>query len=67
MRRFLDELKHLNKGRALDVAAGDGKVTKDLLNKRFEYVDCFDQCPTGVKKLEELRQLVPVIDLVDQA
>ena len=40
--QFMDELQQLDKGRALEVAAGDGRTTKDLLRHRFEKVDCFD-------------------------
>lgn len=42
IRRFLDELDYLGRGRALDVAAGDGRVAMDILRRRFEKVDCFD-------------------------
>lgn len=67
LEQFLDELQQLDKGRALEVAAGDGRTTKDLLRHRFEKVDCFDRCPVAVKKLEALRAKYPKIDLVDQA
>ena len=36
--------------RALDVAGGDGRLSKDFLLKQYRKVDHFDQCPTGVKK-----------------
>ena len=36
--------------RALDVAGGDGRLTKGLLLDEYNIVDLFDQCPEGVKK-----------------
>ena len=57
----------MEKSRALEVAAGDGQLTDDLLGQLFQRVDSFDQCPVAVSKLEELRQKVKAIDLVDQA
>jgi len=63
----LDQLRHLDKGRVLEVAAGDGRVARDLLMNRFEAVDCFDQCPMAVKKLEELQKQHEIIERVDQA
>ena len=51
---FFDSLQHLDIGSALDVAAGDGIVTRDLLGRRYETVDCFDRDMVTVRKLEEL-------------
>ena len=34
--------------RALDVAGGDGRLTKGLLLKSYAKVDLFDQCPKAV-------------------
>jgi hypothetical protein len=67
LRSFLDGLAHLGRGRALEVAAGNGIVSRDLLQHKFECIDCFDQCPTALRKLEALRRSVPAMDLVDQA
>ena len=67
IRAFLDEFDHIAHRRALEVAAGDGQVSRDILINRFEKVDCFDQCPVAIKKLEALRMRFPEIDLVDQA
>ena len=44
----------MNKERALEVGAGDGQVTKDLLNSMFEKIDCFDLDITAVRMLEKL-------------
>ena len=43
-------------GRALEVAAGDGRVTRDLLVHYFGKIDCFDQDMGAVKKLEKLQR-----------
>ena len=67
LQAFLDDLPHFDGERALEAAAGDGRVTKDLLVKRFDNVDCFDQCPKAVKLLEKLRAKYVEVDLVDQA
>ena len=67
MKKFLDELPHHNGNRALEVAAGDGRVTKDFLKDKYKVVDCFDQCPLSVEELEKLRSRYQEIDLVDQA
>jgi len=51
-----DKLHHIDRGRVLEVAAGDGRVSRDLLMTRFEAIDCFDQCPVAVKQLELLQE-----------
>ena len=62
---FLNQLEHLDYGRALEVAAGDGMLTKDLLKNRFNAIDCFDHCIIAVRKLEELQRNCPSIERVD--
>ena len=47
------------------MAAGDGRVTRDLLLGKFEAVDCFDQDLRAVSKLEALQQLNPKLNRVD--
>ena len=64
---FLQSMGSLGKQRALEVAAGDGQASKDLLQKFFEAIDCFDQCPIAVKKLEVLQDSIIKIKKVDQA
>ena len=39
--------------RALDVAGGDGRLSKGLLLDQYNIVDLFDQCPIGVKKAKQ--------------
>ena len=54
-------------GQALEVAAGDGRVTRDLLAHYFGRIDCFDQDMGAVKKLEKLqRRHADQIRKVDQ-
>ena len=64
---LLDGLPKLDNGRALEVAAGNAQLTKDLLRMRFKEIDCFDQCPKGVQKIEKLQARYDVIKKVDQA
>ena len=42
MRSFLQQFQYLDGERALEVAAGDGLTTRDLLRDKHEVVDCFD-------------------------
>ena len=56
LEKIVGELISMGSKRALDVAAGDGIATKDLLVNFFELVDCFDQCPYAVEKLEKMRE-----------
>jgi len=53
---FLDKIPQLSSRRALEVAAGDARLSKDLLRTRFKAIDCFDQCPIAVKKMEKLKE-----------
>ena len=54
LKELFKQLPSLRFDKALEVAAGDGQLTKDLLRLEFREIDCFDQCPTSVKKLELL-------------
>ena len=67
LEKFIQDLAHLGTQSALEVAAGDGQATKDLLKDYFEEIDCFDQCPIAVKKLELLQKSIIEIKRVDQA
>lgn len=67
LNNFLDQLPSLHCERALEVAAGDGRVTNDLLIGRFTAIDCFDLCYESVKKLEQLQLAHHQIKKVDQA
>ena len=39
---FIDQLSTFNKVSALDVGAGDARLTKDTLRFRFTAINCFD-------------------------
>ena len=67
IKKFFSELKYLDRKRCLEVGAGDGKVTRDLLKDLFVAIDCFDTSFEAVKKLEKLQGLLRVIKKVDQA
>ena len=58
LQKFMDGLNHLGTKRVLEVAAGDGQVARDLLKSIFSEIDCFDQCPIAVRKLEILQQSI---------
>ena len=49
------------------MAAGDARLSRNLLSKMFKLIDCFDQCPKAVKKIEKLKLSYDVIKKVDQA
>ena len=63
--KFMEDISHLGTESALEVAAGDGQATRDLLHNYFKEVDCFDQCPIAVKKLESLQESIFEIKRVD--
>ena len=67
MKKFLGELTSLGQTRALDVAGGDGRVTKALLHDDFEAVDMFDLDQKVVEKVDKERPLLPKLGRVDQA
>ena len=60
-----DGLADFDRTRVLEVAAGDGRATEDLLVDKFISIDCFDQCLTAVKKLESLKNTYSSIKNVD--
>ena len=66
IRKFMSELPSMKKESVLEVAAGDGRLSKDLLKGIFQRIDCFDQCPQAVAQLEMLRQSIIQINFVDQ-
>lgn len=47
--KFLKSLGKIDKSCVLEVACGDGRLSKDLLSSWFEEIDMFDQCPKAVK------------------
>ena len=65
LKAFMDGLQYLDRGRALEAAAGDGRVSRDLLNDQFTAIDCFDMCYKSVRELETLQSKVLNIEKVD--
>ena len=47
---FIRSIDDLDDARALDVAAGDGRLTSSLLRRFFKEVDLFDQCKEANRK-----------------
>ena len=56
MEKELDNIRGLRKNYALDCGCGDGRVSRELLVKKFQRVDLFDPCPVGVQKVLELKK-----------
>ena len=54
MQEFVGTIKSHQLTRALDVAGGDGRFSGDLLLRRYEKTDLFDQRPVGAAKAQEL-------------
>ena len=48
MKGIMQQVADLKKDRALEVACGDGRLSKDLLSQMFTRVDLFDQDPTAI-------------------
>ena len=53
LQKFLSEFEKLSTHRALDVAGGDGRLTKNLLVGLFSKVDIFDRCPKAIAKVRK--------------
>ena len=53
MKSFIESLPHHQYTRALEVACGDGRLTRDLLSKMYAEVDLFDQSEDAKKHAEE--------------
>ena len=49
---FLAKLATIKYSRALDVGAGDGRVTKDLLHRLFAAVDLLEPCKDDIDKIK---------------
>ena len=67
MKELLGQLSTLEPTRALDVAGGDGRVSKGLLCGRYLAVDFFDQCPEAVKQVRQVKALFPSLSRVEEA
>ena len=53
MKAFLEEIGHRKRGLVLDACCGDGRVTRDLLAKIYDTVDCFDQDPQAIMEVQK--------------
>ena len=53
LRSLLGPMTHRSLFRALDVAGGDGRLSKSFLVEQYGKVDLFDQCPTAVQRARE--------------
>ena len=53
LKTLLGPMTHRSLFRALDVAGGDGRLSKSFLVEQYLTVDHFDQCPTAVTKARE--------------
>ena len=62
MEACLDNCPDLKFKRALDVGAGDGRVTKDLLHRLFEAVDIFEPAADGFAKIMKEGTQAGIID-----
>ena len=58
---ILKDLKYLKRERALEVACGEGHVTREVLLGQFCEVDLFDPCPYAIAKVNKLKELQPKI------
>jgi len=52
LRLFIRSLRNHKYNRALEVACGQGLLTKDLLSKLYKYIDMFDQCSKAIEEAE---------------
>ena len=53
LKGLLGDITNRSLFRALDVAGGDGRLSKSFLVGQYGKVDHFDQCPTAVEKARE--------------
>ena len=60
-------LASLEYARALDVAGGDGRLSKELLLELFDAVDLFDRCKVALAKVSQFKALLPKLKHVDEA
>ena len=67
LRAFLKKLPGLDDTRVLEVACGDGCLTKDLLHEWFKKIDLFDQCPKAIAKVNLMKESINAIENVELA
>ena len=64
---FLAKLTTIKYSRALDVGAGDGRVTKDLLHRLFAAVDLLEPYKDYIDKIKQVKPVLPRLEHVDHA
>ena len=60
------EKTQTNKGRALDAGCGDGRLVKYLFALKFSRVDMFDPSEKAIAECQKLKDVNPVIDIVEK-
>ena len=66
IKKLLGPITHRSLLRALDVAGGDGRLSKDFLTKQYRKTDLFDQCGTAVSKARAALRSSPNFGNVEQ-
>jgi len=64
---FLAQLPDLKYDRALDVGAGDGRVTKELLQRLFAAVDLLEPDKDNFHQIKQIKPLLPKLKDAAQA
>ena len=58
LKMFLQKLPNHRSYRAIEVACGDGRLTRDLLSGYYQKIIMFDQCPQAIEdaKVETINE-----------
>ena len=64
---LIKNFPNLDRARALEAGCGDGRLSKDLLQKWFEKIDMFDQCPEAIRIVKAQKEEAKYIGDVEQA
>ncbi len=67
LKTFIQTLPKRAAFRAIDVAGGDGRLSRSLLLKLYQRVDLFDACPVAVKKAKAAMVNQPNFGYAEQA
>ena len=67
LKQFIGPIRPRNLARALDVAAGDGRLTLNYLLRGYSRVDLFDRCEVGVKKAQKALKSHKKLGYISQA
>ena len=66
MEEFIRSIDNREDERALDVAAGDGRLSRSLLKRFYNSVDLFDQCSEAIRKARNAAQGDDSIRYIEQ-